>query len=508
MGGVVPLGYRVDNRALHVVEEHAAFVRDLFRRYLEIGSVVRLNGILEQEKIRLPIRTDGSGKTTGGGLISRGHLYKILSNPIYLGRLTHKGQVHEGLHDPIVDRETWDEVQRMLAEHAQDRADSRQGSDALLAGKLFDDRGNRMSPSHATKGGRRYRYYVSQAILQGRQQDAGSLSRVAAMEIERRVVEAVRGAAPSDHLERSIGRQSIQRVSRHPGADVAAIGIDAAASASSSCAFDVDARAAVGRVTIRRTTLEIQFAEGMTGDAPDRVLVIPWTPPSPNRRREIIQGEGEQPAAVRPMRTKARGSHRCSPRRPSLARRTDDRFEPHDRVHRRPREEDRTLDPPDDVARFPFPGPRQGGDRRTAAARLRRQASDGPSDDLVGSVVRAWSQGARTDLIKTRSAQPITRGPQVLVRDRRRLPDVRRSLPPSTQPAHLGNGILPPETPNGIPSQTSGKPAKWPPQTVLGDARAVSERTESAGFPRVPETSADISRSSPANMIQFDRSPL
>src|SRR5208282_1031285 len=141
---------------------------------------------------------------------------------------------------------------------------------------------------------------------QGRQQDAGSLSRVAAMEIERRVVEAVRGAAPSDHLERSIGRQSIQRVSRHPGTDVAAIGIDATVSASSSCAFDVDPRATVGRVTIRRTTLEIQFAEGMTGDAPDRVLVIPWTPPSPYRRREIIQGEGEQPAAVRPMRTKAR----------------------------------------------------------------------------------------------------------------------------------------------------------------------------------------------------------
>ena len=261
---------------------------------------------LSAAHVRLPIRTDGRGKTSGGGLISRGHLYKILSNPIYLGRLSHKDQVHEGLHNSIVDHETWDRVQCLLAEHAQVRAGSRQDSDALLAGKLFDDRGNRMSPSHATKGGRRYRYYVSQAILQGRKEDVGSVARVPAMEIERRVVEAVRGAAPSDHLERSIGRRSIQRVSRHPGADVAAIGIDATASASSSCAFDLDLRAAVGRVTIRRTTLEIQFAEGMTGDAPDRVLVIPWTPPSPYRRREIIQGEGEQPAAVRPMRTKAR----------------------------------------------------------------------------------------------------------------------------------------------------------------------------------------------------------
>jgi site-specific DNA recombinase len=90
MGGVVPLGYRVENRAHHVVEEHAVFIRDLFRRYLEIGSVVRLKALLDQEDARLPFRTDGTGKTTGGRLISRGHLYKILSNPIYVGRLTHK----------------------------------------------------------------------------------------------------------------------------------------------------------------------------------------------------------------------------------------------------------------------------------------------------------------------------------------------------------------------------------------------------------------------------------
>jgi DNA invertase Pin-like site-specific DNA recombinase len=81
MGGVVPLGYWVENRALHVVEEHAAFVRDLYRRYLEIGSVVRLKAILDQENVRLPTRTDRTGKTIGGGLISRGHLHKILSNP-------------------------------------------------------------------------------------------------------------------------------------------------------------------------------------------------------------------------------------------------------------------------------------------------------------------------------------------------------------------------------------------------------------------------------------------
>src|SRR6201987_4615535 len=118
MGGVVPLGYRVENRALHVVEEHAVFVRDLYRRYLEIASVVRLKAILDHEDARLPLRIDGTGKTIGGGLISRGHLYTILSHPIYLGRLTHKGQAHDGLHHPIIDRETWDRVQLLLAEHA------------------------------------------------------------------------------------------------------------------------------------------------------------------------------------------------------------------------------------------------------------------------------------------------------------------------------------------------------------------------------------------------------
>jgi site-specific DNA recombinase len=180
MGGVVPLGYRVENRALDVVDEHAAFVRDLFRRYLEIGSVVRAKAILDQENVRLPTRTDRTGKTTGGGLISRGHLYKILSNPIYRGRLPHRGQVHDGLHDSIIDRETWDRVQLLLAEHAQRTAGGRQNSDALLAGKLFDDRGNPMSPSHAAKSGRRYRYYVSQAILQGRKHEAGSVARAGA----------------------------------------------------------------------------------------------------------------------------------------------------------------------------------------------------------------------------------------------------------------------------------------------------------------------------------------
>ena len=98
MGGAVPFGYRVENRALHIVEEHAEFVRALFRRYLEIGSVVRLKAALDAENFRLPVRVIGTGRATGGGLSSRGHIYWILSNPIYVGQLRHKGLIHDGLH--------------------------------------------------------------------------------------------------------------------------------------------------------------------------------------------------------------------------------------------------------------------------------------------------------------------------------------------------------------------------------------------------------------------------
>jgi site-specific DNA recombinase len=285
MGGVVPLGYRVEERALHIVEEQAILVQDLFRRYLEIGSVVRMKAALDDENVRLPVRLDGAGQRTGGGLISRGHLYKILSNAIYVGRLSHKGQVHEGLHAAIIDQPTWDRVQSQLADHQKATRSQRQSSDALLAGKLFDDRGNAMSPSHAAKGGRRWRYYVSQALLQGRKQDAGSIARAPAAEIETQVRQAIAGARLTP--ARSIAASS-----------------DGISSPSDDYAADL--RDAIVRVTISRTTITIQLSDAVRADASDRILTVPWTAPSPHRRREIIQGQGNQAPSIRPMRTEAR----------------------------------------------------------------------------------------------------------------------------------------------------------------------------------------------------------
>src|ERR1700723_1079288 len=115
MGGMVPLGYRVEDRALHIVEDHAAIVRSLFRRYLGAGSVVHLKQRLDAEGVRIPIRIDGGGRSTGGGLLSRGHVYKLLSNPIYVGRIAHKGQVHEGYHPSTVSQDLWEQVSKAWA---------------------------------------------------------------------------------------------------------------------------------------------------------------------------------------------------------------------------------------------------------------------------------------------------------------------------------------------------------------------------------------------------------
>jgi site-specific DNA recombinase len=301
MGGAVPFGYRVDNRALHIVEEHAEFVRTLFKRYLDIGSVVRLKIVLDAGNVRLPVRVVGSGRATGGGLMSRGHIYWILSNPIYVGRLRHKGQIYDGLHAAIVDQQTWDRVQHRLAAQTNPRAVPRQNAESFLAGKLYDDRGNRMGPSHAAKGGRRWRYYVSRALLTGRKSDAGSVSRVPAAQIEKHVFDAVERALASNRLTDGLGERS--RVD--PSAEAAGAH-DTAGEPIQVFSIHQKVLDAIERVTIGAAQVEIQLSDiGAIGDK-DRTLTIPWLPPSPHQRREIIQGEGELYSPIHPMRVRAR----------------------------------------------------------------------------------------------------------------------------------------------------------------------------------------------------------
>jgi DNA invertase Pin-like site-specific DNA recombinase len=186
MGGNLPLGYDVKDRQLVVNEIEAQTVRYLFQKYVELGTVAALQTDLKRRGIVSKVWTSSSGKRKGGLGYSRGALYYLLRNPIYIGRIAHRGTSYAGQHPGIVPQELWDRVQALLTENRPDGSRTTGPSEScLLSGLLFDDRGNFMSPSHARKAnGRRYRYYVSQAIPQGRPQGAGSIRRVSAEAIE------------------------------------------------------------------------------------------------------------------------------------------------------------------------------------------------------------------------------------------------------------------------------------------------------------------------------------
>jgi site-specific DNA recombinase len=297
MGGVVPLGYRVENRALHIVEDHAELVRGLFKRYLEAGSVPRLKERLDAEDVRLPIRIDGKGRSTGGGLLSRGHIYNIFSNPIYIGQIAHKGIVHEGQHPAIVDRELWVRVQQSLKDNLSAKSQRRDGqsTNALLTGKLFDDRGNLMTPSWSKRGSKRWSYYVSQAILRGDKASAGSVARVSAPEIEKRVIEAIAA------MEQGQNQQAIHR-GRHPCRD----DVRPTENADPLPDHHERIRSRIERVTLESAAIRIALARKDSEEQDSDVLTIAWVAPSPYRRREIIQGTSTGSSAARPLPSSAR----------------------------------------------------------------------------------------------------------------------------------------------------------------------------------------------------------
>ena len=150
-----------------------------------LGCVRLLQQDLEKRRIRSKVRVSREGKRSGGQAFSRGALYTLLANPIYVGEVRHKTARYEGQHDAILDREPWQKVQQQL----KDQGTARKGatgksSVSPLAGKLYDDEGNKLVPSHTVKKGRRYRYYISQKLANGRAKDADGPWRLPAPEIE------------------------------------------------------------------------------------------------------------------------------------------------------------------------------------------------------------------------------------------------------------------------------------------------------------------------------------
>jgi site-specific DNA recombinase len=190
-GGTVPLGYEAREKKLVVNKVEAETVRIIFQRYLELQSFSKLVADLDRRGIVTKRRATKVAKYNGGILFTYGPLAYFLRNRVYLGEVHHGGKWFRGEHKAVIDWQIFDRVQQILASKAAGRTAKRSESGALLAGKLFDDKGNRMSPSFSSKNGVRYRFYVSSALLRGRKAAAGSVSRIAASEIESAVLAAL-----------------------------------------------------------------------------------------------------------------------------------------------------------------------------------------------------------------------------------------------------------------------------------------------------------------------------
>ena len=194
MGGMPPLGYDVQDRKLIVNAEEAETVRHIFRRYLELKSVRLLKADLDAHGIVSKARKASDGHAYGSKPLARGALYLMLQNRIYRGETVHKDKSYPGEHDAIVDERLWNEVQVILRTNRIERADgSTDNRPSMLAGLLFDAQGERMSPSHASKRGTRYRYYVSRSLIDGTAKTAAGGQRIPAVALETLISRNVRG---------------------------------------------------------------------------------------------------------------------------------------------------------------------------------------------------------------------------------------------------------------------------------------------------------------------------
>ena len=198
MGGVPPMGYDIVGRQLVINEADAATITRIFALYLEEGNVPALLDRLEREGIRTAARYSAKGNHYGDRPFTRGHLYKLLSSPIYIGRVPHKAISHRGQHAAIIEKSTWDAVQAKLAENTQGSRSRRRRAAPqahLLEGLLHTQAGSRFIASGANKGAKRYRYYVEDQA--GRASNLPA-ARLPAAEIEAAVITGLRGVL-ADH---------------------------------------------------------------------------------------------------------------------------------------------------------------------------------------------------------------------------------------------------------------------------------------------------------------------
>ena len=187
MGGPVPLGYELGDRKLVVNRQEAETVRHLFQRYTELQSVPQLVDELAAQGYRTKVRPYKDGRQIGGVAFRTGALSQLLKNPIYTGKVRHKDKIYDGEHEAIIDEPLFDEVQSIFAANRRDSALGKKSSNpSLLSGIISDPDGRPMTPTHASKGSKRFRYYVTR-LQPGN--DKNQAWRLPSGEIERLVTE-------------------------------------------------------------------------------------------------------------------------------------------------------------------------------------------------------------------------------------------------------------------------------------------------------------------------------
>jgi len=214
MGRVVPLGYDCADHRLIINVPEAESVREIFQQYLRLGCVKKLKNHLERKQIRSKTRTSSAGRTSGGKTFSRGALYHLLNNRVYIGEIVHQKRSYPGQHEAIVPQKLWDQVAaRLEANNQAHRTGKSTSTASLLSGIVFDAEGVRFTPTHAVKNGKRYRYYTSQAAIQ--QTDNGpAVARFSAQELENLVISQI-------HLLLASPNKSISGLEDSPEKDVA-----------------------------------------------------------------------------------------------------------------------------------------------------------------------------------------------------------------------------------------------------------------------------------------------
>jgi DNA invertase Pin-like site-specific DNA recombinase len=314
MGGVVPLGYRVVERKLVVEPGEAATVRLIFARYLELGSVRALQRDLRDRDVRTRVRVLASAQQVGGVHLTNGPLCHILRNRHYLGEINHRGRSWPGEHEAIVDPERFQKVQERLKGQRVARSQIRDKSRALLAGKLFNDANERLTPTYAIKGGVRYGYYVSTSAMQSRDRSAAQTHRLPAARLDATVVDALRRAVARqeepDWADESDKRcpdpddPSDERQSRSGPDRLASSGDRTTSLEPRNAAPDQDAKTLIAahlvRVRVQPDRLAIEYRTGPGERSTLETIVVGWAKPPSRVRRTLIEPTSD-PENPRPM---------------------------------------------------------------------------------------------------------------------------------------------------------------------------------------------------------------